>query len=129
MTDRKDMETREDIEILVNSFYKKVLKDEIIGYIFKDIVKIDLEKHMPTMYDFWETTLFHKAVYKGNPMNIHLKLNEKELLTKAHFDQWLALFNETVDELFEGEKAELAKTRALSIATVMQIKIYQSTKP
>lgn len=127
MTDRKDIETRKDIEILVDSFYKKVLKDETIGYIFKDVANINLEKHMPTMYDFWETTLFHSSVYKGNPMNIHLKLNKVETLTKAHFEQWLALFNETVDELFQGEKAELAKTRALSIATVMQIKIHNAS--
>lgn len=127
MTDRKDIETRKDIEILVDSFYKKVLKDETIGYIFKDVANINLEKHMPTMYDFWETTLFHSSVYKGNPMNIHLKLNNKEPLKKSHFEQWLALFNETVDELFHGEKAELAKTRALSIATVMQIKIHNAS--
>lgn len=127
MTNRKDIETREDIEILVDSFYKKVLKDETIGYIFKDVANINLEKHMPTMYDFWETTLFHRSVYKGNPMSIHLKLNKKEQLRKGHFDQWLALFNETVDELFQGEKAELAKTRGLSIATVMQIKIHEAS--
>jgi hemoglobin len=125
MEDRKDIENRNDIKKLVDEFYKKVLEDETIGYIFNDVVKINLEKHMPLMYDFWETTLFHKAVYKGNPMKIHMKLNEKEALTKAHFNQWLALFNETVDELFYGEKAELAKTRALSIATVMQFKIYK----
>ena len=79
------------------------------------------------MYDFWETTLFHKAIYKGNPMKVHLDLNIKIPLNKRHFDQWLWMFNETVDELFYGEKADLAKTRALSIATVMQIKIHQSS--
>lgn len=125
LKDKKDMETREDIIILVDTFYEKVLRDQTIGYIFNDVVNINLEKHMPVMYDFWETTLFHTAVYKGNPMKIHDKLNEKESLTKPHFDQWLTLFNETVDDLFYGEKAALAKTRALSIATVMQIKIHQ----
>lgn len=127
MTNSKDIESRKDIEVLVDAFYKKVLKDKTIGYIFEDVAKIKMEKHMPTMYDFWETTLFHKAVYKGNPMNIHLKLNHMEPLTKAHFEQWLFLFNATVDELFLGAKADLAKTRALSIATVMQIKISQAS--
>jgi len=78
---------------------------------------------MPKMYDFWETTLFQKTTYKGNPMTIHLDLNQKQPLKKLHFDRWLLLFNETVNKLFTGQKAELAKTRALSIATVMQIKI------
>ncbi len=43
-----------------------------------------------------------------------------------HFQRWILLFNETVDELFKGEKAELIKQRALSISTVMQIKILQT---
>ena len=120
-----DLENREDIKQLVDAFYIKVLKNETIGFIFNDVAKINLELHMPKMYDFWETTLFHKAIYKGNPMVIHTDLNKKSPLKKSHFDEWLKLFNETVDELFHGEKAELAKTRALSIATVMQIKISQ----
>ena len=128
MPQKQDIESRKDIELLVDTFYEKVLKDETIGYIFSEIANIDLAKHMPLMYDFWETTLFHKANYKGNPMKVHVDLNENVPLKKAHFDQWLSMFNKTVDELFSGEKAELAKTRALSIATVMQIKIYQASK-
>jgi len=110
----------------VDSFYKRVLQDEVIGFMFTDIAKINMTKHMPKMYDFWETTLFHKAIYKGNPMTVHLHLNTKEALKKQHFDRWLLLFNETVNKLFVGNKAELAKTRALSIATIMQVKIHQS---
>ena len=128
MTDKKDIEDRKDIELLIDTFYEKVLKDDTIGYIFNEVAKIDPVKHMPLMYDFWETTLFHKASYKGNPMKIHVDLHSKEPLKKVHFDQWLSMFSETVNELFHGEKAELAKTRALSIATVMQIKIYQASE-
>jgi len=127
METKKDIENRNDIELLVDTFYKKVLKDDTIGYIFNDVVKVNWEKHMPLMYDFWETTLFHKGAYKGNPMKAHIDLHAKEPLQKAHFDQWLSLFNATVDELFHGEKAALAKTRALSIATIMQVKIYQAS--
>ncbi len=125
MVDKRDIEDRNDIELLVNTFYKKVLADQIIGYIFTDVVKINFHEHMPKMYDFWETTLFQNIIYKGNPMAVHLQLNLKEPLNKKHFDHWLYLFNETVDELFDGEKAHLAKTRAMSMATMMQIKIHQ----
>ena len=127
MLQQKDIENRKDIELLVDTFYKKVLKDKTIGYIFNKVAKIDWEKHLPLMYNFWETTILHKASYKGNPMKIHIDLNVKEPLKKEHFDQWLSMFNETVDELFHGEKAELAKTRAVSIATVIQIKIHQAS--
>jgi len=122
----EDIENRQDIKFLVDAFYKRVLKDEIIGFIFTDIVKINIEEHMPKMYDFWETTLLNKTVYKGNPMKIHIDLNKNIPLTKKHFERWITLFTTTVDENFSGVKSELAKTRALSIATVMQIKIYQS---
>lgn len=121
----KDIENRNDIVLLVDSFYSHVLKDETIGFIFTDVAKINIEQHMPKMYDFWETTLFHNVVYKGNPMLIHTELNKRIPLKKEHFERWLELFNTTVNELFTGTKAELAKTRALSIATVMQIKIAQ----
>jgi hemoglobin len=50
-------------------------------------------------------------------------------LTKAHFDHWYELFVDTVDSLFQGDKAELAKQRALSISIVLQLKIAQTPKP
>ena len=63
---KKDIISREDIETLVDSFYKKVIKDDTIGYFFNKIVKLDWEKHIPIMYDFWETTLFHQDVFPYN---------------------------------------------------------------
>ena len=125
----KDIENRGDLELLVDTFYGKVKGDPVIGYLFEEVAGIDWEKHLPKMYDFWETTLFHKAGYKGNPMKVHMDLNEKEPLQKAHFDHWLTLFNETVDELFAGTQAEIIKQKGLSIATVMQIKAHRKGIP
>jgi hemoglobin len=125
---KKELKTREDIKLLVDTFYNTALKDEVIGFIFTDVAKIELQDHMPRMYDFWESTLLQKNSYKGNPMSVHLDLNQKQALEKIHFDRWLLLFNQAVDKLFSGEKAEQAKTRALSIATVMQIKIFNEMK-
>ncbi len=79
------------------------------------------------MYDFWESTLFHTAAYTGNTLRVHKDLNEKSPLEKEHFDIWIGLFKSTVDQLFEGTTAELAKQRAASIAMVMQLKV--SGKP
>lgn len=122
----RDLETRTDIELLVNSFYQKVKSDDKIGFFFNDVAKIDWNKHLPTMYDFWEMTLFHKGNYKGNTVRVHQDLNERSPLKKEHFEHWVKLFHSTLDELFEGTNTDLAKTRALSIATVMQIKIPSS---
>lgn len=122
---KKDITGREDIGMLVKVFYRSLLADPTLSYIFTDVAKINIETHIPVITDFWESVLFEKNIYHNNPMKIHLELADKTSLLKHHFDTWLAYFNSTVDELFEGEVALKAKERALSIATVMQIKIYR----
>lgn len=121
----KDIETRADIELLISKFYEKMLKDQIIGFIFTDIAKIDLDEHLSIICDFWETILFTRPVYKRGPevMNVHHELNKKIPLRKGHFTRWLYLFSTTIDELYTGERAEKAKQRADSIAKLMQKRI------
>ena len=121
---KKDIENRADIEVLIKGFYDKVKQDLVIGYLFNDVAKVKWAKHLPVMYDFWEGIVFNKNTYTGNPIPVHQKLNTLSPLKQEHFKQWLHLFTTTVDELFEGPKAELAKQRAVGIATVMQIKIF-----
>lgn len=120
---KKDIENKKDIQLLIDTFYKKVKEDNTIGYIFTDIAKVNWEKHLPVMYNFWENTLFYTGSYDGNPMELHKHLHKLMPLTKEHFKQWITLFNKSVDELFKGKNANLAKQRAFSIATVMQVKI------
>jgi len=122
---KKDNTGREDIDLLMHAFYKRLLDDNTISYIFTDVVKIDLQTHIPIIDDFWESILLHRNVYNNNPIKIHLDINTKTPLLKHHFDTWIRTFNECVEELFEGSVAKMAKERALSIATVMQIKIAQ----
>lgn len=119
----KDVLTREDLEILMDSFYNKLLNNDSINYIFTDVARINIETHLPTIVDFWQQTIFNTGTYKNNVLKIHQDLNEKVKLTSEHFSTWLNHFNKTVDEQFFGENAEKMKTRALSIATVMQIKL------
>jgi hemoglobin len=125
---KKEMENRDDVMQLVNTFYDKVKPDPLISSFFSKVVDVQWEKHLPLMYNFWENIIFHTGGYTGNPMRIHMNLHGQSAMRKEHFDRWTKLFNETVDELFEGEKAEQAKQRALSIATVMQINIAQLPK-
>ncbi|OIQ36397.1 MAG: hypothetical protein BM563_10895 [Bacteroidetes bacterium MedPE-SWsnd-G1] len=118
----KDLESREDIIKLVKTFYDVLQKEsEELNTLFNDVAKVDWGSHLPKMYDFWETLIFHKAVYKGNPMKVHLHLHSLQKLKKENFEVWLVLFKRTVDELFIGEKAELAKRRADSVATSIQL--------
>lgn len=119
----KDIESRADIELVITQFYEQVKEDETIGYIFTDVVKINWEHHIPIIIDFWETILLDNPLYTRNAMEVHYDLNKRIPLQPMHFASWLTLFTNTIDELFTGTKATLAKTRAKSIADVMQFKM------
>jgi len=111
-----DIEDREDIAALVEAFYKRAFADPLLGPIFIDIAKMDLAAHMPIMCDFWETVLFQTGAYRRNAFMIHLHLHQMEPLTKVHFQRWEDMWHQTVDEMFTGEKAILAKLNASRIA-------------
>lgn len=126
---KKDIENRDDLLLLLETFYEKLLTDHTISYLFTDVAKIDLAHHLPVLADFWDMVLFQSDTYRKNAIQPHILLNQKSPLLKQHFETWLDYFGKSIDELFEGEKASQAKERAKSIATVMQIKIAQINKP
>jgi len=119
----KDIETRDDLHLLMSEFYLKLLADSKINFIFNKVAKIDLGPHLLELVDFWEQILFDRGSYRKNVLQIHLDLNQKIKLSEEHFTIWLNYFNTTIDENFAGQIAETMKTRALSIATVMKIKM------
>ena len=119
----KDIETQDDLYFLVDHFYQKLLSDSSISNLFTEVVKIKLEEHLPILVTFWSQAIFDTGGYFNNLTKIHLDINEKEKLTPELFTIWLNHFNETVDENFIGNNAEKIKTQALSLATIMQIKI------
>lgn len=103
-------------------FYSNALNDEVIGHIFTDVAKLDLKHHLPIIGDFWETIVFQTGVYAKhgrNPLRVHGELNLKTPLKLEHFKRWLELFDGTVDESFEGERADFMKLRARAIANRM----------
>ncbi len=118
-----DIENRKDIEILVSTFYNKIKTDAEIGYFFTDIANVNWDIHIPKLCYFWEGILFQSTKYMGNPMTSHLKLNQISNLKKEHFEYWIKLFIATVDELFEGKNATIAKERAKIIAMNINSKI------
>jgi hemoglobin len=120
---KKDIENRQDIELLLKRFYEKVFKDDLIGRFFTEVVPLNLETHLPIIADFWESVLLDGKSYRKNVMEIHRDISNKSKIEKEHFNRWVQLFTESVDKSFEGSKANLAKQRATSIATMMNIKI------
>ncbi len=121
---KKDITTKVDIEKMVILFYEKVVVDPILGPVFNGAKKINWESHIPLMCDFWENVLFFSGTYTGNPINLHQHLHKVMPLSQQHFQQWNVLFVETVDELFSGKTALLAKQRALNISMIIQEKLF-----
>jgi hemoglobin len=111
-----DLTDRDDVRLLVEEFYRSAFGDPLIGPIFTDIARMDLQHHLPIMCDFWETVLFQAGLYRRNALQLHLALNAKFPLQQEHFTRWLELWTAAVDAHFAGEKAELAKTQAERIA-------------
>jgi hemoglobin len=128
MSAARDISSREDIELVVQKFYELLLVDDLVGFLFTEVVHLNLEEHLPKLVDFWEDQLFATNNYAGNPLRVHMDLHLKEPLRKAHFNRWLLHFNQTIDSHFTGMKAHLMKSRAQSVATVMQIKLHPMPK-
>lgn len=115
---KKDINGREEIQEMVDLFYTRIREDEALGFIFDDTMHVNWQEHLPKMYDFWETVLFGTISYKGNPMAAHIRVDQQIPLQPEHFSRWVELFNQTIDELFEGRMAEQVKLRAQSIANI-----------
>lgn len=112
----KDVLDRSDINDIVTRFYEKMLGDPIIGFIFTDVAKINLEHHLPIIVDFWADSLFRENTYQGNPLAKHLQLHHKMPLRAGHFTRWLYLFNQAVDAKYCGPNADTMKYRAEQVA-------------
>jgi hemoglobin len=120
---RQDIETRDDCERLVRAFYGRALADPMIGFLFTDVAKMDLEAHIPVIASFWETILLGARSYGGGAFRPHAALHAQAPLRGAHFERWLVLWRETVDELFAGPRAELAKAHAERVARAFHARL------
>lgn len=100
----------------MRAFYGRALVDPVIGWIFVDVAKLDVEAHVPEIAAFWETILLGARSYAGGAFAPHAALHARVPLRAGHFERWLWLWRSTVDDLFEGKRAELAKAHAERVA-------------
>ncbi len=120
----EDIKDDQDIKTFVHAFYDKVGKDERLGYVFNDYAEVDWDEHLPRMVDFWSNILFQTRRFKGRPFRKHLPLPIK----KGDFDRWLGLFEETIDNHFEGPNADYAKEMAGKVASSFAIRLQMEGK-
>lgn len=127
----KTIEKRDDVNFLVRSFYDKIRVDQLLGPIFNHhIAANEWESHLENLTDFWESNLFGVRKFKGRPGQKHIMVDQAQghTLSVGHFEQWLALWFRTVDELFQGELAERAKQAALNIGQ-RQLQLIMNARP
>ena len=121
MLNKRDITDKVDIELLVRTFYDSLLTNETIKPVFANT---NFEKHMPHMVAFWSFVLLDEAGYTTNVFDKHKHLSIK----KEHFPIWLSHFEKTINNLFKGEKAEMAKQRAQTIAYTFEKKLEEMGK-
>ncbi len=126
MTGAKEIISLDDIKKLVDTLYGKVRKDDLIGPVFNDRIQDRWPQHLEKMYTFWQTVLLGEHTYFGSPFPPHANLP----VSHIHFEKWMELFTQTIDELFTGEKANDAKWRAGKMAEMFESKIkYYKNRP
>lgn len=123
-TEKQDIQSEADIEQLVGQFYDRLRQDALLSPIFNEVAQVDWAHHTPRLVGFLSTILLSSEQYRENLVLPHLSLGHKTSIQSVHFERWLTLFTQTVDELFAGNRAEQAKIQAQSIAIVVQSKLY-----
>lgn len=119
MNNKNDITLLTDIKMLVDTFYGKIRENDLLGPIFNNILNDRWPAHLEKMYRFWQTVLLEEHTYTGSPFVPHAKL----AINQLHFDTWLTIWNSTVNDLFEGAKAEEAKWRGDKMAEMFLYKI------
>lgn len=120
---------RDDVNLLVHTFYDKIRQHELLGPIFNGHVSEEQwPAHLSKLTDFWESNLFGVRTFRGSPSKAHVNVdkNLNHTISQNHFAQWLQLWFETIDELFEGELADRAKEMARRMSTGQYIHIWQN---
>lgn len=123
-----DITSKEDIHDIITKFYELLLHDPLMNPFFQPILEENqLAFHIKIIVNFWSDILFDTPIYKNNVMQKHLQQNALLPFEKVHFECWTSYFTATIDATFDGPQATKMKQRALSIASVMQLKMHHSS--
>ena len=124
------IESEFEIEMLIDTFYEKVLEHEELSYFFSEAV-MNWEFHKQMFIKYWSTQILFTDSYEGSPLNRHIEVDHRfgRSFTKYHFEEWTRLWVETIDILFEGDKAELAKESGVNMAKNIYLKMFVNRKP
>jgi len=115
--------TREDISVLVETFYQRVWAHPRLGPIFSSRLEDDRSAHLDRMKLFWASVLLRSGEYHGRPVPKHKALTEAEDHDFAH---WLSLFRATAFECLTPKTASIVTDKAEHIATSLWLAMFGS---
>lgn len=104
------------IETLVRHFYRRVQADPLLGPIFAPRIA-DWELHIVKLCAFWSSVALMSGRYHGQPMQVHVDLP----VDASHFDCWIALFENTANEICPPAAAQHFIERARRIADSIEM--------
>ncbi len=113
-----DLDSPDAVAELVRRFYAEVAQDDLLGPMFNDVAQVDWSEHLPKLTAFWCRALFATPGYVGNPFRAHQLVDAKRRFTRGHFERWMELFEDTVDEGWIGPNADRVKAIAGNVARV-----------
>ncbi|MCW0235486.1 MAG: group III truncated hemoglobin [Ferrovibrio sp.] len=99
--------TEKMVEALVETFYGRAHADPLLGPFFAATIP-DWQEHLVTVGAFWSRALLGTDRYRGCVMGAHTHLR----MAPAHFDRWMALFEQSARETLSPAGYE----RAMSVA-------------
>lgn len=106
------------IREMVELFYSRTQRDDLLGPIFDEIVE-DWEAHYAKMTRFWSSATMKAGTYSGRPIEAHRFGG----LTKAHFDRWVELFVGTAGDVFSPNDAAIFATLGKQMASTIAMRI------
>ena len=110
------------ISQLVDEFYARIREHPLIGPIFDDAIGDNWGPHLARMKDFWASVALNAGRYSGKPVPKHQRLSAAQ---PWHFDIWLALFRQTLEETAPSPAAvDYFMERAERIAESLKLAMF-----
>ena len=112
--------TEERLSELVDLFYGRVRKDDLIGPVFNRAID-DWPEHLDRLQAFWSSVMLTSGRYKGRPLPAHVKHGDS--IRQASFDRWLELWREATEDVLPPAAAAAMQEKAGRIAESLSMGI------
>ena len=112
--------TEERLSELVDLFYGRVRKDDLIGPVFNRAID-DWPEHLDRLKAFWSSVMLTSGRDKGRPLPAHV--NHGDSIRQASFDRWLELWREATEEVLPPAAAAAMQEKAGRIAESLSLGI------